>query len=138
MTIVEYVKLAASILAFILAAISIWRGIEIITANARKDLKDKAITALDAANKILDNQKDIVLKRIELKSQRLDNGNTQTSNTSDQEGDDNSGETSIYDGVAKIIEQITKLLAADFGPGAFLCLFGLVLGIGGYFLLIPN
>ncbi len=36
----------------------------------------------------------------------------------------------------KLVEAVTKLLGVKTGPGAFLCLFGLVLGIAGYLILV--
>lgn len=37
--------------------------------------------------------------------------------------------------LADLIEAVAKLLAVKSGPGAFLCLLGLALGVGGWFLL---
>lgn len=37
--------------------------------------------------------------------------------------------------LTKFIEAVAKLLGVKTGPGAFLCLFGLALGIAGYWVL---
>jgi hypothetical protein len=39
------------------------------------------------------------------------------------------------DDVIKFVDAVTKLLGVKTGPGAFLCLFGLALGVAGYWVL---
>jgi len=39
------------------------------------------------------------------------------------------------DDATKFVDAVTKLLGVKTGPGAFLCLFGLALGLTGYWVL---